>query len=238
MNTVYIVGAGPGDPDLITVKGMDLVKRADILIYAGSLVEPELVSCSDANIKLNSWGMQLEEILDAIETGVKAGKLVVRLHSGDPSLYGAIVEQIAELEKRGILVEIIPGVSSLFSAAAALQTQLTLKGVADTLIITRPAGKTLKRDDIRELSRFGATMALFLGTEKIEDIISYVTYPPETPVAVVYHASWKDELIIKGTVADIVGKVRKAGVEKSALIIIGRVVDPKTSGYMRSVLYS
>ena len=238
MNTVYIVGAGPGDPDLITLKGMDLVKRADILIYTGSLVEPELVNRSDAAVKLNSWGMQLEEILDAIETGVRAGKLVVRLHSGDPSLYGAIVEQIAELEKRGISVDIIPGVSSLFSAAAALQTQLTLKGVSDTLIITRPAGKTLMRNDIRELSRFGATMVLFLGTEKIEDIISYVIYPPETPVAVVYHASWKDELIIKGTVADIVEKVRKVGVEKSALIIIGRVVDPKTSGFMRSVLYS
>jgi len=238
MNKVYFVGAGPGDPDLITVKGMDLVKRADVLIYAGSLVNPELVARSSATMKLNSWGMHLGELLQAMESGIRANKLVVRLHSGDPSLYGAIVEQIAELRKRGIPAEIIPGVSSLFGAAAALQTQLTLKGVTDTLIITRPAGLTLASDNLRELSRFGSTMAIFLGTEKIADIISRVEYPPDTPVAVVFHASWKDECIVKGTVTNIVEKVKKAGIETSALIIIGRVVDPETSQYSRSVLYS
>lgn len=238
MNKVYFVGAGPGDPDLITVKGMDLVKSADVLIYAGSLINPELVDRSSATIKLNSWGMRLAELLQAMESGIQANKLVVRLHSGDPSLYGAIIEQIAELRKRGIPVEIVPGVSSLFGAAAALQTQLTLKGVTDTLIITRPAGLTLARDNLRELSRFGSTMAIFLGTEKIADIISRVEYPPDTPVAVVFHASWKDERIVKGTVFNIVEMVKEAGIEKSALIIIGRVVDPETSQYSRSVLYS
>jgi len=238
MNKVYFVGAGPGDPRLITVRGMDLVKKADVLIYAGSLVNQELVALSAAKVKLDSWGMSLGELLNAMESGVTAGKLVVRLHSGDPSLYGAVVEQIVELEKRGIFAEIIPGVSSLFSAAAALQTQLTLKGVAETLIVTRPAGLTLEKDRIRDLSRYGATMVVFLGTEKIEDILSAVEYSADTPVAVVYHASWKDELVIKGTVADIVEKVRAATIEKTALIIIGRVVNPKTSGYQRSVLYS
>lgn len=238
MKKVYFVGAGPGDPRLITVKGMDLVQKADILIYAGSLVNPELVALSGATLKFDSWGMHLEEILDVIESGVNAGKLVVRFHSGDPSLYGAIVEHITELEKRGISVEIVPGVSSLFSAAAALQTQLTLKGVADTLIVTRPAGVTLERDEIRELSRHHATMVIFLGTEKLKNILSRIEYPQDTPIAVIYHASWNDELVVTGTIADIEEKVRRAGIEKSALIIIGRVVNPKTSGYKRSVLYS
>jgi precorrin-4/cobalt-precorrin-4 C11-methyltransferase len=238
MNRVYFVGAGPGDPDLITVKGMELLQSADLLIYAGSLVSPELVARSPAAEKLNSWGMQLENLLQAMEAGVRANKRVVRLHSGDPSLYGAIVEQIAGLGKRGIAVEVVPGVSSLFGAAAALQTQLTLKGVAETLIITRPAGLTLERDDLRELSKFGATMVVFLGAERIAEIFERVTYPPETPVAVVYHASWKDERIVKGTVANIVEKVREAGIVKSALIIIGKVVEPDSSLYARSVLYS
>jgi precorrin-4/cobalt-precorrin-4 C11-methyltransferase len=238
MNRVYFVGAGPGDPDLITVKGMDLLKRADLLIYAGSLVNPELVARSPAKEKLNSWGMQREDLLRAMEAGIRKGRLVVRLHSGDPSLYGAIVEQMTGLVERGIEVEIVPGVSSLFSAAATLQTQLTLKGVADTLIVTRPAGRTLERDDLRELSRFEATMAIFLGTEKIADIFSRVMYPPDTPVAVVYHASWKDEQIVRGTVADIVEKVKEAGFEKSALIIIGWALDADAASFTRSVLYS
>lgn len=238
MKKVYFVGAGPGDPQLITVKGMNLVQQADVLIYAGSLVNPELVALSGASLKLDSWKMHLEEIIQVIECGVKERKRVVRLHSGDPSLFGAIVEQIVELEKRGISVEIVPGVSSLFSAAAALQTQLTLKGVAETLIITRPTGVTLQTDEIRDLSRYHATMAIFLGTEKLEDILSRIEYPQDTPVAVIYHASWDDEIIVKGTIADIAGKVRASGIKKSALIIIGRVVNPKTSGYMRSELYS
>jgi precorrin-4/cobalt-precorrin-4 C11-methyltransferase len=238
MKRVYFVGAGPGNPDLITVKGMDLLQRADLLIYAGSLVNPELVARSPAKKKLNSWGMQLEELLEAMETGIREDRLVVRLHSGDPSLYGAIVEQITGLAERGIEAEIVPGVSSLFGAAAALRTQLTLKGVADTLIVTRPAGRTLEQDDLRELSRFEATMVIFLGAEKIADIFSRVMYPSDTPVAVIYHASWKDERIVRGTVADIVDKVKEAGIEKSALIIIGWALDVDTASLTRSVLYS
>ncbi len=238
MRKVYIVGAGPGAPDLITVRGMDLLRRADVLIYAGSLVSPALVEESGARLKLDSWGMKLDEIVDAIEEHVNAGEVVVRLHSGDPALYGAIVEQMAELERRGIEAEIVPGVSSLFAAAAALKTQYTLRDVSESLIITRPAGATLEKDLIPEFSRLGQTMVIFLGTEHMEDILARVECPPDTPAAVVYHASWPDQKVIRGTVSDIAEAARAAGIERTALIIIGKVVEGATSGFGRSVLYS
>ncbi len=238
MHKVYIVGAGPGAPDLITVRGMDLLRRADILIYAGSLVNPALVEGSGARLKLDSQDMTLPEIADAVEEHVRAGEVVVRLHSGDPSLYGAIVEQMAEFSRRGIETEIVPGVSSLFAAAAALGTQLTLRDVSESLIVTRPAGATLEADLIPELSRLGQTMVVFLGTERMEEVLARAECPPDTPVAVVYHASWPDQKVIRGTVADIAVKARAAGIERTALIIIGKVVDPATSGFGRSILYS
>ncbi|MCK9591535.1 MAG: SAM-dependent methyltransferase [Methanoregula sp.] len=235
---VWIVGAGPGNPELITVKGLSLLIDADVLIYAGSLVNPELIAKSGALIKLDSWGMKLEEIIAAMEEPAKSGKTVVRLHSGDPSLYGAIVEQIEELEKRGIDVEIIPGVSSLFAAAAALGSQLTLRGVSESLIVTRPAGNTLDHDQIKELSRLGATMVVFLGTEKLGEITQKLACPGDTPAAVVYHASWPDQKIVRGTVADIAKKVLDEGIDHTALLVIGGVVDPRRTGYTRSYLYS
>lgn len=238
MREFYIVGAGCGDPGLITVKGMDLLKKADILIYAGSLVNPELVSASKAAIKLDSSKMNLGEICGAVRDGIRDKKLVVRLHSGDPALYGAIVEQIAILEKEGISAEIIPGVSSLFGAAAALNTQLTLRGVSESVIITRPAGETLEDDRIAEFSRTGETLVIFLGTEKLRDIMARVECPQDTPVAVVYHATWDDQKIVKGTVADIVDKVEEAGITKTALIVIGRAVLGTESGFIHSHLYS
>ncbi|NLB01010.1 MAG: cobalt-precorrin-4/precorrin-4 C(11)-methyltransferase [Methanomicrobiales archaeon] len=238
MHKIYVVGAGPGAPDLITVRGMDLLRRADVLIYAGSLVNPGLVAESGAGLKLDSQKMTLTEIVDAVEEHVLTGKLVVRLHSGDPALYGAIVEQMAELERRGIEAEIVPGVSSLFAAAAALKTQFTLRDVSESLIVTRPAGATLEADLIPELSRLGQTMVVFLGTEHMEDILARVECPPDTPAAVVYHASWPDQKVVRGTVADVAAKARVAGIERTALIIIGRVVEGAASGYGRSVLYS
>ncbi|NLZ30537.1 MAG: cobalt-precorrin-4 C(11)-methyltransferase [Methanomicrobiales archaeon] len=238
MHKVYIVGAGPGAPDLITVRGMDLLQRADVLIYAGSLVNPALVEESPAGLKLDTWGMKLEEIIDTIEEHVRAGKVVVRLHSGDPALYGAIVEQMAELERRGIEAEIVPGVSALFAAAAALKTQFTLRDVSESLIVTRPAGATLAEDLIPELSRLGQTLVIFLGTEHMEEILARVECPPDTPAAVVYHASWPDQKVIRGTVADVAAAARAAGIERTALIVIGKVVDPATSGFGRSILYS
>lgn len=237
MNRVYIVGAGPGDPGLITIRGHALLSRADVLIYAGSLVNPALVNQSPAPLKIDSWGMNLQEIVKIMMDAAREGKTVVRLHSGDPSLYGAIIEQIHELEQRGIDVEIIPGVSSVFGAAAALKTQLTLKGVSDSVIITRPAGKTLKEDQIRELSRHGSTMVIFLGTDRIGEVLEKVEYPDDTPVAVIYHATWPDETVIVGTVSDIEKKVRDAGIVRTALIIIGGVVSAAQSSFTRSHLY-
>jgi precorrin-4/cobalt-precorrin-4 C11-methyltransferase len=235
---VWFVGAGPGNPDLITVKGLALLKDADVLIYAGSLVNPVLIEKSGAATKLDSWGMHLDELITAMELPAKSGKTVVRLHSGDPSLYGAIVEQIEELERRGIAVEIVPGVSSLFAAAAALGTQLTLRGVSETLIVTRPAGKTLSHDQIAELSSLGSTMVIFLGTEKLGEITKKLACSRDTPAAVVYHASWPDQKIVRGTVADIAHKAQDEGIEHTALLIVGNVADPHRKGYTRSYLYS
>ena len=236
MKKVFFVGAGPGDPDLITVKGMDLVRNADVLVYAGSLVNPALVERSSAGLKLDSQKMRLSVIADTLIAAAAEGKNVVRLHSGDPSLYGAIVEQIDLLRKAGIDVEIVPGVSSMFAAAAALGTQLTLRGVSESVVVTRPAGKTLEKDNIKEFSRIGGTMVIFLGSEAIGEVMNKVEYPPDTPVAIVFHASWPDQRILKGTVADIAEKAAEAGIDHSALIVIGGVVDAKNFEISR--LYS
>ena len=238
MPVVYFVGAGPGDPELITVKGSNLLRSAEVLIYAGSLVNPALVAESPAPVKLDSWGMSLEELIPAMAVPAREGRLVVRLHSGDPSLYGAIIEQIEKLEKEGVETIIVPGVSSMFGGAAALHAQLTLKGVSESVIITRPSGKTLQNDQIRELSAHQTTMVVFLGTEQLEDILSRVAHPPDTPAAVVYHATWPDQKIVTGTVADIASRARHAGIQRSALLYIGRVVNPGYQGDRRSSLYS
>jgi precorrin-4/cobalt-precorrin-4 C11-methyltransferase len=234
---VYFVGAGPGNAKFITVMGKELLEGADLVIYAGSLVNPEVLDYCKGE-KIDSYGLTLDETNKLIVDNLEAGKKVVRLHSGDPSLYGSIVEQIEELKEFDVEVEIIPGVSSVFATAAALQTQLTLNDVSETLIITRPAGKTLEKDQIKELSRHNATMAVFLGTQKIEQIMEKVEYAPDTPVAVVFHASWPDQKIIKGTVSDIAGKVKEAGIKRSAMILIGGVVEPVEYGnFGRSYLY-
>jgi precorrin-4/cobalt-precorrin-4 C11-methyltransferase len=235
---VWFVGAGPGDPELITVKGKALLDRADVLLYAGSLVNPALVDASPAAEKQDSWGMHLDDIVALMADRVRQGKTVVRLHSGDPALYGSIVEQIAELRKYEITVRIVPGVSSVFAAAAALTTEFTPRGVSDTLIITRPAGKTLEKDYIAELSRYPATMAFFLGSEHFAAITAKLECPADTPAAVIFHASWPDQQIITGTIADIARKAQDAGITRSALLIVGRAVSGIDSGYQRSHLYS
>lgn len=235
---IWFVGAGPGDPELITIKGRNLLDRADVLLYAGSLVNPVLVASCPAAEKVDSWGMKLDDMIALMTDRANKGKLVVRLHSGDPSIYGSIVEQIAELKKAGIKVRIVPGVSSVFAAAAALGTEYTPKGVSDTLIITRPAGKTLERDYISELSKNPATMAFYLGSEHFAEITGKLSCPRDTPAVVVYHASWPDQKIITGTVADIAKKAQDAGITRSALLIVGRAVLGIDSGYQRSHLYS
>jgi precorrin-4/cobalt-precorrin-4 C11-methyltransferase len=235
---VWFVGAGPGDPELITVKGRALLDRADLLLYAGSLVSPALVASSPAPEKVDSWGMHLDDMVNLMVARVNEGKTVVRLHSGDPALFGSIVEQIAELKKRTVTVRIVPGVSSVFAAAAALGTEFTPRGVSETLIITRPAGKTLEKDYIPELSQYPATMAFFLGSGHFADITKKLACPQDTPAAVIFHASWPDQRVITGTVADIAQKAQDAGITRSALLIVGRAVRGIDSGYQRSHLYS
>ena len=237
-NVVWFVGAGPGDPELITVKGRALLDQADVLLYAGSLVNPALVASSPAPEKIDSWGMHLDDMVSLMADRVMKGKIVVRLHSGDPALFGSIVEQIDGLKKHTISVRIIPGVSSVFAAAAALTTEFTPRGVSETLIITRPAGKTLEKDFIAELSQYPATMAFFLGSEHFADITRKLACPKDTPAAVIFHASWPDQLIITGTVATIAEKAKDAGITRSALLIVGKAVQGIDSGYQRSHLYS
>jgi precorrin-4/cobalt-precorrin-4 C11-methyltransferase len=232
--TIYFVGAGPGDPKYITVKGRDLLESADLVMYTGSLINPDILDNVHGE-KIDSHGMKLEDIVDVLSKSVKAGNIVVRLHSGDTSLYGAIIEQIDGLKKRDIEIKIIPGVTSLFAAAASLGTQLTLNGITETLIITRPAGATLEKDSLRELSLHNATMAIYLGTHKLRELTGQLAYAKETPAAVVYHASWEDELVIRGTVGDIADRVEALGIDRSAMIIIGNVLTPEN--FKRSHLY-
>ena len=184
---------------------------------------------------MDSNGQSLQATTDRMMEALRAGKKVVRLHSGDPSLYGAILEQMRPLEEAGVEVEVVPGVSSLFAAAAALKTQLTLKGVSESLIVTRPAGTTLEKDELAALSRHGTTLAIFLGIDKIREVASSLQLPGNTPVAVVYHASWPDELVLLGSLDDIAAKVEAAGISKSALILVGGVV--RRTGFRRSHLY-
>jgi len=231
---LYFVGAGPGDPELITIKGKRLLSEADLVVYAGSLVNPALMRDIKAET-LDSNGLSLEETQSRILAALLQGKKVVRLHSGDPSLYGAILEQMKPLEEEGVEMEIVPGVSSLFASAAALKTQLTLKGVSESLIVTRPAGTTLEKDELASLSRHNTTMAVFLGIDKIRQIMASLDRPGDTPVAVVYHASWPDEMVLRGTIDDIADKVEAAGLERSALILVGGVVN--RTGFRRSHLY-
>jgi precorrin-4/cobalt-precorrin-4 C11-methyltransferase len=231
---VYFVGAGPGDPDLITVKGGKLLEKADLIVYAGSLVNPRLLEGLRAEM-VDSSRLSLEETTSVMLRALQEGKRVVRLHSGDPALYGAILEQMKPLEEFGVEVEVVPGVSSLFAASAALKTQLTLKGVSESLIITRPAGNTLEKDELASLSRHGTTMAIFLGADRIREVVSRLQMPPDTPVAVIYHASWPDEAIITGNLQDIAGKVEAAGIRRSALILVGGAIA--RTGYRRSHLY-
>lgn len=231
---IYFVGAGPGDPDLITVKGKRLLQEADLVVYAGSLVNPQLLEGLKAEM-VDSNGLSLEDTTNKMLEALKEGKRVVRLHSGDPSLYGAILEQMKPLEGTGVEVEVVPGVSSLFAASAALKTQLTLKGVSESLIVTRPAGTTLERDELRALSRHGTTLAVFLGVDRIRDVVASLDRPKDTPVAVIYHASWPDQKVLIGTMENIAEKVEEQGISRSALILVGGVVNRKD--FRRSHLY-
>ncbi|MBW9222550.1 precorrin-4 C(11)-methyltransferase [Methanothermococcus sp. SCGC AD-155-C09] len=239
MKKITIVGAGPGDPELITLKGKKAIEDADVLIYAGSLVNKEVLNYNKKNAKIyNSATMNLGEIIGVIVEALKKNLNVVRVHTGDPSIYGAIKEQIDELKKYNIDVDIIPGVTSLFAAASSLKVELTLPKVSQTVIITRPEGRTPKpeNESLNDLAKHGATMAIYLGVGMIGKVVGDLIeggYKRDTPVAVVYHASWNDEIILKGTLENIGDKVKEAGIKKTALIIVGDVLNPKDYEYSK-----
>lgn len=227
---VCFIGAGPGDPDLITVKGLDLINRADVVIYAGSLVNPALLTGVRPGIPLyDSAGMNLDEVKAVYEEKRGAHGLIARVHTGDPTLYGAIQEQIDYLKGRGIPWEVVPGVSSFAASSAALGQELTLPGISQTVIITRRAGRTPvpPGQSIPELASHGATMVLFLSVSMMDDLIEELVrggYDRSTPMAVVYRASWPDQKIIRGTLADMAGKVKDERVTRQAMILVGPVM--------------
>lgn len=222
---VHFVGAGPGATDLITVRGQRLIERADVIIYAGSLVNPELLSYAKEGCSFhNSAYLCLEEVVDLMKKAEKAGLETVRLHTGDPSVYGAIKEQMDALENLGIEYDVCPGVSSAMAAAAALKAEFTLPGVSQTLIMTRMEGRTPvpERESIKSLAAHRASMAIFLSAAMAEELglrLIEGGYPPKTPAAVVYKASWRDEEIRKGTIEEL-GKLC-CGIKKTAMIAVG-----------------
>lgn len=224
---VHFIGAGPGDPELITVKGKWLIEAADIIIYAGSLVNLQVLSGAKPEAEIyNSASMTLPEVIEVIKRGEAAGRQVVRVHTGDPSVYGAHREQMAELDRLGIAYDVVPGVSSFLAAAASLKKEYTLPGVSQTVILTRMEGRTSMRpqEKIEALAAHQATMVIFLSVGQIEKLCERLKagYPEQTPVAVVYKASWEDERQVTGTLADIAGKVQAAGITKTALVLVGR----------------
>lgn len=244
MPKVHFIGAGPGDPELITVKGARLLRETDVVIYAGSLVDRELVRthAPDAEV-YDSSSMTLEETTSVIAEAVLADRSVVRLHTGDPSIYGAIQEQMEELDRLGISYQVVPGVTSAFAAAAALRQELTLPEVSQTVIITRLAGRTPvpERESLCEIAKIGATLLIYLSVSMIDRVVAELlegAYTSETPAAVVFRASWPDERVVEGTLADIAELVREAKIGKQALILVGDVLKARKEGLKaKSLLY-
>jgi precorrin-4/cobalt-precorrin-4 C11-methyltransferase len=226
-NKIYFIGAGAGDPELITVKGRRLLDEADVVIYAGSLVNPALLKGIEAEIH-DSAGMTLDEIINLIERSFKQGKLVVRLHTGDPSLYGAISEQMERLRKLDIPGAVVPGVSSAMAGAAALGQELTVPEISQTVIFTRIEGRTPvpEREKLSELAKHRASMVIFLSVGMIEKVRDELLkgYPEDTPVIVIEKVSWPEEKIVRGTLADIAEKIKEAGIKKTALIYVGEAL--------------
>ncbi len=224
-NLVHFVGAGPGDPELITVKGRRLLREADLVVYAGSLVPRALLEGLSAAVH-DSAPLHLDEIITLMADAWREGKKVVRLHTGDPAIYGAIREQMEALDQEAIPYEVVPGVSSATAVAAALKAELTLPEVSQTVIITRRAGRTPvpRGQELPGLARHQATMLILLSVGMIEAVVADLReggYPPETPVAVVEKVSWPEERVLTGTLADIAAKVQTAGITKTAIIAVG-----------------
>jgi precorrin-4/cobalt-precorrin-4 C11-methyltransferase len=238
VSKVFFIGCGPGDPDLITVKAKKLLQKADVVVYSGSLIPEQIMKMCKKAKTFDAAKLVREEIFDILRKNAKKGKNVVRLHDGDPTIYGAIREQMDNLHKEKINSEIIPGVTSFLASAAALGSQLTLPGVTQTMIITRAEKRTKvpKREKISELAKHRATMIFYLSVQLIDNIVKEAVaggYPKTTPVGVVYRASWPDQMIITGTLQTISKKIKAQKITRTAIIIIGDVIKPKSYEYSK-----
>ncbi len=235
---IYFVGAGPGAVDLITIKGRDLLNKADVVVYAGSLVNPELLNYCKSDCKIyNSAEMTLEEIVTVMAENDSPNNVIVRLHTGDPSIFGAIREQMDLLDEKNITYQSVPGVSSFLAAAASLKAEFTLPTVSQTVILTRMEGRTPvpAKQDIKSLAEHNATMVIFLSVSMLKNLSEELLaggYLKETPVAIVYKASWADEKIIRTTVEKM--HLEAGDIKKTALVMVGGFLD---SDYERSKLY-
>ena len=239
MEKVYFIGAGPGDPDLITVKGKKIVEKADIIIYAGSLVNKDIIACHKDGAEIyNSAVMNLDEVMEVTVKGIKDNKTVARVHTGDPSIYGAIRVQMDILDEHGIEYEVIPGVSSFVASAAAIKKEFTLPDVSQTVICTRLEGRTPvpEGESLESLASHKASMAIFLSVQMIDSVVERLGryYEKETPVAVIQKATWPDEKIVQGTLENIAELVKKENITKTAQILVGWFMGDK---YSKSKLY-
>lgn len=239
MEKVYFIGAGPGDPELITIKGQRIVKEADVIIYAGSLVPEQVINCHKEGAEIyNSATMSLDEVIDVTVKAIKSGKKVARVHTGDPAIYGAHREQMDLLDEHGIEYEVIPGVSSFLASAAAIKKEFTLPNISQTVICTRMEGRTPvpEKENLASLASHRASMAIFLSVQIIDKVVKTLatSYPMTTPVAVVQRATWPDQKIVMGTLENIEQRVKEAGINKTAQILVG---DFLGNEYEKSKLY-
>ncbi len=232
MKKIYIVGAGPGDPDLVTVKGLKMIQTADVVMYTDSLVNQELIAKAKPEAEVvKTAGMHLDEMVQAIIDRVNDGKVVARVHTGDPAMYGAIMEQMAILKQHDITCEIIPGVSSVFASAAAVGAELTIPDLTQTLILTRAEGRTPvpEMEKLKDLASHHCTIALFLSatlTKKIVKELQAAGWSDDTPIAVVQRATWPDQKIVRTTLINLDEDMRKNGIRKHAMILAGWALDP------------
>lgn len=237
---IQFVGAGPGAEDLITVRGAKLLEQADVVVYAGSLVNPAHLARTKQGCQIyDSASMTLEQVMDVMIPAAQAGKLVVRLHTGDPSIYGAIREQMDVLDEQGIAYDVCPGVSSFCGAAAALKAEYTLPNVSQSVILTRMEGRTPvpEKEQIESFAAHGATMVIFLSAGQLARLSERLIaggYAPDTPAAIVYKATWPDEKVVRTTVADLAEAGAREGITKTALITVGGFLGTE---YERSKLY-
>jgi precorrin-4/cobalt-precorrin-4 C11-methyltransferase len=239
--TVYFVGAGPGAPDLITVRGRDIIAQADLVLYADSLVEEEVAQLAQKPSArlLGSSGMHLEQVIGLMVEAARSGHVIARVHSGDPSLYGAVHEQLGTLDDHGVPYEIVPGVTAAFALAARLNVELTVPDLVQTIILTRAAGRVPMppAEQLVSLAAHGASLAIYLGVTRlrrvVDELLTGGAYTPETPVVVAHRVSWPDESIVVGTLATIVAQVKAAGYTRQALILVSPALDPALKGAAR-----